>query len=410
MVTSISNVPGSPSGIRRIVHMGLSYQQSLARKRTFFTGLLIFFMASIGYAGPRWGGFVADFQAGLATGYDSNIISTDDGASDFFYNGSLDMTVRRDRSDANWELIFGTDLFRFSSEDQENSEDFQVGLNFFPLEPRFASRIQTDGSISWSRLTESDPRLGIRYQRDRFSVNAGALYSPNSKRSLRLDGSYSWEDPRRTLTNVPLAEVSSWSVGLTGFYRQSQKLAYTLSGTFSDTSGNRVNNPFQSGNSGFSVSLGMDGQITPKISGTFSLGWQFQDSDLSTASDSHPFISSGLTWTLDSLTSLTLNASTQTTTTLGDQLSEDMSLDIGVRRQFNSRYSGNLSLSWRKSDIRSLSENRSDDFYSITARNTYNLNPWINIMGILSWTQQDSTRDVSSFDQFRAEISLNWTY
>ena len=361
-------------------------------------------------AGPRYGGFKADITGSVSIGYDTNIRTSQIGREDFIYNGSLDINVGPDRQDANWDFNLGTDLFRFSSEDEENSNDFRAIFSWWSSQPRFASRFQNNGSLGWTRSTEADPQLGTRVQRDRFDLSASSLYTVNSKLSWSLNGSYNWEDPRGSSSSIALSELTTWSAGLTGFYRYSEKLAYTLSTSYSDTSGRDSGNPFGTDNSGWRFSLGLDGQISPKVSGTFSVGWQFRDSAFPGASDDLPYFSSGLTWQIDRRSSLGINGSIQFGTTLDGALSEDLSLSLQYSRRINSRLNGGLSLGWSDSNLNFDGGDRADERIEAGARFTYDLNEWLSLNGRYTYSDQTSSTDSFAFDRQLVELSLSFRY
>jgi len=363
-------------------------------------------------AGPRFGGFVSTLETGISAGYDTNIQNNRNGRSDFTYSGNIDLSIRRDRSDANWELNLGTDLLRFDSQNRENSNDFRGELRVFSTEPKFASRIQLDGAINWNRVSEADPILGTRFQRDEFNVDGNLLFSPNRLYSLSLNGGYRWEDPRQQNpgTEGLISDLTSWSSGLTGFYRHSEKIAFTASVTFSDTSGDARFNRFQSGNSTLSYSLGVDGEITPKISGSLSGGVQSRNSDLSRQTETTPFLSASLAWDINSLTSVDLNGSSQFGTTLGDQLSREKSVSLQLNRRLNNRHRVSAGLEWLKSELSFQNQNRTNKVLSASLSTTYNLNDSISVNGRFSWTDQSSNDTFFSFDRQFIEVGINYSY
>ncbi len=372
---------------------------------------LLFVCAALAHAGPKFAGFKSTITGGASVGYDTNLRANEAGGEDFFYNGQLDFQIQRDRSDANWEFSAGTDLLRFSSEDQENSENFRAGLRFFSNQPRFSTRLQTNGSIDWSRTTEADPQLGDRITRNRFNLTGSALYSPNSKYSFSLNGSYGWEDPKPDPNGLQnLAELVRWSIGGTAFYRYSDKLAYTLSLSHSDTSDQNATAGLSLDNATTSLSIGVDGQITPKVNGTFSVGWQFREANALTNSDDLPYLSSGLSWQINTRNTVSANASIQFGTTLDGRLTEDLSVAMNYSRVINSKLNGGATLNWTQSEQALLGLPREDESLQLGLNFSYTLNELLSLRGTYTYQQQDSTDAFNDFDQQRVELSLTFTY
>ena len=360
------------------------------------------------HAGPRFWGWKSTIRANVGVRYSTNIDSNNAGRSDFTYRGGLDIDLSRDRRDSIWNLNLGTDLFRFSSETDENSNDFRATLRFEPNQPRFSSRFQGNGSIGWVRSTDADPVLGTRLQRNRFTFRYGAIYTANTKWSLGADGSYNWEDPQNR-DSGNLARVSNWRLSSTAYYRYSPKLAFTAGGSYARSSGSR-NRTFQSDNTTVSVSTGVDGQITPKISGSVSVGWQIRDAERETDTESAPFVSASLAWSVNSRTSVALSASSDFSTLVSDQLTETQSISLQYNRQLGIGINLNALASFQTSRIRSFGLTRTDDSYSASLTASYRLNDWSALSLQANWNDQRSSLPAFSFDRQAVELRMRFTY
>ncbi len=360
------------------------------------------------HAGPRLWGWEATFRASASLGYETNVEGNSQGGPDWRYRGGLDIDLRRDRSDAVWQLNFGTDLFQFSSEENDNTNDFRASLRFDPNQPKFGSRYQGSGSLQWTRATETDPQLGDRLQRDAVSVNYDGLFSPNAKWSLGASGSYRWQSPRADSAGN-YSDVANWSLSSTAYYRTSSKLAFTLSASHTRSSG-QGNTAFQSGYESIAVSGGLDGRITPKISGSLSVGWQFRDAETATGTDAAPVLNAALDWSIDSRTALSLVASSEFSSLVSDQLSESQTVSLSLNRTLGIDVRINASLSYRTSTVERLGLERDDDTFSGQINASYRLNESVSLRALGEWTIQQSSERFYDHDRQTAELGFNFTY
>lgn len=384
--------------------------QNTLRSRMAWMGFLLVFSGVPLEAGPRIAGWEITTRTSLSGGYDSNILSNAGDTGDFVYEGSLNFDLTPVRTNSIWSASFGTDLIRFGNETNANSNDFRAQVSAQSTRPRFGSRLQGNASVSYTRDSRDDPQLATRIQEDAFTLNGGLLFSPNSKYSLGLNGNYTQRDPLEAagIDAATLSDLVNWGLGLQGFYRRSEKLAFTANAGFDSRTGQ--NTGFQSDNTSLSFSLGADGQLTPKISGTLAAGWQVREVEDTGDTDGTPFFQAGLTWAINSRTSLSLDGSNGFGTLANDQNTRDLELGLSLSRQIRTRWSANLRMSWRESTFSDPLFERADEFLAIGAGTQYQVNDWASLGASFDWSDQQSDFAVASFERIRFELSLDLTY
>lgn len=357
--------------------------------------------------GPRWRGWETTLRADLSGGYDTQPSANSSGESSFVYRGGLNLDLRQVRSDADWDISLGSGLLQFSDLETDTDPDFRVRVSTKSNRPRFGSRVTGGASVEMNRANQEDPLLGERIQNDRFSAGGNLLLSPNTRYSLGLNASYSADNPSGRSENI--AGVTQAGLGLTGYHRRSEKLAFTLAGNFS---ANRGSGSSVSGGDSefFSLSLGMDGQISPKLSGVLQGGWQVRDGENLEGDSGSPYLNAALTWAMNARTQVGIRANSGFSSTVGSQNSEQTSLTLDARRTINTRLSGNLTLNFNRSKVVNFGQEREQDLFSVAGGVSFRVNQSLSMRGNLQFSQQTSNEATFDFDRWLGEVGLQYTY
>jgi len=199
------------------------------------------------------------------------------------------------------------------------------------------------------------------------------------------------------------------SPGIRAFYQRTEKLAVTLSSTWSGRTSSGNSN-LGGDNTSISLAIGLDGEITPKISGSISGGWQIREISETDEETGSPFFQADLTWAINRVTSLSLNGSSSFGTLLSSQNTEVYSLGASLRRQVNQRLSISALAGWTDTTLDDPVSPTSDTAYNFGANAAVKVNDWISANATFSWTDQQSGRAAASFDQIRAELVLSFRY
>jgi len=211
------------------------------------------------------------------------------------------------------------------------------------------------------------------------------------------------------------ADVYSYSLGLSGVYVYSPKLTTLLGFTHRESwnghaSGAVGRNPSSHDER---VDVGFEGELAPKISGNFYIGWQQRKFDTSAFQDaSSLFLSTGLKWVPMQKTTVSIDGSRDFDTTAALQSAKLTSLTIGVTQVIDDRWSCDGSVAYSHSNFTGsvVINNRRDDSYRLKARVTYAVATNIGLEASVGYGNVDSTNSFSTYDRVNAGVGITATF
>ena len=152
------------------------------------------------------------------------------------------------------------------------AEDF--GL--FSLDKRTAGKIQFGFDTDIGQRTEANEQLQDLISYTLYSVSSNVRYNHSPKFGVGSDLTYELRNIKNKFSGIAYHDMRSLSIGSSAYYIYSPKLDFFLNYQYVINESPNSNSDFIN-NTVQNYTLGMEGQITPKLSGNLSLGFGVRD-------------------------------------------------------------------------------------------------------------------------------------
>lgn len=314
-------------------------------------GRILLFVLSLvaagGVSSPQAGAFVTSgggsffLDTTLRATHDSNIRGTAVAIDDTLFTLRPVLSYERTGGRGSLDFSAGTAIQRYQDNDVFDSEDLFANFN---LDVPPGAR--TSGTITASYFSgnQIDTFLNDLVDTKQYSFSGNGSYQFGGRSSFRFGGSYSQNDPggfnRSTSQSINIGMGMQVRPDVTGFVDvslgRSESSQFTTTGFVSD----RENR---------SISLGLDGQLRPTLSGNISIGFQQSNANvLDTAGDNNQVIASvGLTWQARATTSVSIDASSDSSVTGLAQTISSQNLNFAITQTLGPRFSLTAGAGWR---------------------------------------------------------------
>jgi hypothetical protein len=224
--------------------------------------------------------------------------------------------------------------------------------------------------------------FNVRYNHsEKFGVGAGTSYS---HRFYQTDSSSD---------NQPNYDFSTLPLSARAFYIYSEKLDFFTNYTYSRTKTSGGENELTSSRS-HSISIGADGQLSEKLSGTASIGYTQLDFDYSgTPNRQNITTSISTNWRFNSKTSSNFNLSRSFAPTSTGDSTFTTSFGAGLTHRFTEDWSGNANISAGFSEITNIDNNPHElDSYGFGFSTSKRLSRVFTTTGSYKFTYADSSK------------------
>lgn len=193
--------------------------------------------------------------------------------------------------------------------------------------------------------------LNIRYNySDKFGFGGGTSYS------YRF-----YQTDRNSRTNQPNFDFSTLPLSARAFYIYSEKLDLFANYTFSRSKADSGNTLELTSSTSQSISLGLDGEVSSKLSGTASIGYSVVNySNSFTPNQDNLITSLSLSWKHNSKTSSSANISRSFSPTSTGDSAFTTSLGYGLSHRFTESWSGNANINVGFTDFSTVTNNPHD--------------------------------------------------
>ncbi|MGJ8652350.1 MAG: outer membrane beta-barrel protein [Opitutaceae bacterium] len=342
----------------------------------------------------------------------------------------FEVNVGRGLSNADLSIITRYDIVRYSDLDQLDTELFHIKA----IGSYETSRLDLSGSVSFDESKASSGNLNFQdmIESDSFAARLDGEYRVSPKFSVGSGVSYS--DREYQTYEEYFADREGITIPLDVFYELTPKVDLSLGYAYTQTDVGETNRPIIEGVSSTFVSdyesrshffnIGARGQLLPKLSGFFKIGYRTRESDDSTIQTlllGVPVASAqtnrGDSGRLGFDADFTWNTTAKLTTGLG------LSRDFGIgsegdtteisRVDVNASYSINTNWSSQASagyTLRDHESGREDHQYRLGLRLSYVPNQHWRFSGGYSYIENDSDTDDRSYESHTLDITANLRY
>jgi hypothetical protein len=205
--------------------------------------------------------------------------------------------------------------------------------------------------VSYTYITSG---LNVRYNHsDKFGLGGGTSYS---YRFYQTD-SNSRDQPNFDFSTLPLSARA--------FYIYSEKLDFFTTYSFSRSKADSGNRNELTSSRSHSISVGADGQFSPKLTGTASIGYSLLDFDYENTPNRHNIITTlNLNWKYNSKTSSDYSISRSISPTATGQSTISTTIRTGVNHRFTDTWSGTAYVSSSLTDYIALNAGAINEYSS----------------------------------------------
>lgn len=364
---------------------------------------LVTVTSSYGFTKIGRGTLTATAQLGFE--YDTNIFGNSGAVSDYSGIFTPGLNYSRTVGIISTTAELGVRSIAFTDTSGQDSLDPYLSMNF---------RMDRDvkGSVSagfrYARTTQANEFLLTRTESDEFRGNARIDYYYSEKTGLRLNSLFRLSEFSTTGFN----NVESYTVGTGLLYRYSAKLVANLSYDYSPEKATELATTLSDPSSdNHNVSLGLEGELRPKLNGSVSVGVAYRDFTIG-GSDQTVLLASRVSWTASEKTSWTLTASNNFDTSPGAESIRSFNASFGVRHALNEKMSltGSVGYQETKLDQKPGPVSRSDEALLLGTGVTYRINDNFNANAGVTHRINDSTLQLANYKRTVLSVGLNATF
>jgi hypothetical protein len=206
-----------------------------------------------------------------SSGYDSDLTESHDGPADYFVQANPSLTLLRKNSSSDIEFTAGFTATDFIDNREPAHIDYSLtGQYYFPKAENVLPVF--DVNASWAKITEANTWLGLYVEHLRGSVSADGYLPIAGKLGIRATADY-------TLDDYPLERLDYYDngrlfVGLAFDRDSGTEISLNIGGALGSST---PNDEAVYGGTVYSkqlfVTTRIQGQITPKISGSAYIGY-----------------------------------------------------------------------------------------------------------------------------------------
>lgn len=345
-------------------------------------------------------------SASLAAAYDSNIFANSTEEEDVSLTFTPGVAWSRNVGRISTSVSAGISAVTFTDTDGQDSLDPFINASFGHDRAEKGS----DGiSLGYTRTSEANDILLDRVDVDNYRGSARTDYFYSEKTGVRANAGY-----RVSQYDAPgYNDVESYNLGGGLLYRYSPKLVANASYGFSPEKAtnrdpSRISDP-SSKNHRFS--LGLEGELAPKLTGTVSVGYAYRDFDRG-GSDDAVLLGSSLSWAAAEKTSFTLAASHDFETSANAESARSLNVSLGARHSLTEKIGLSATLGYQHIDLSEVGTpvSREDDTYLFGIGASYRFNDNLNVGAAINHRINESTLARADYDRTIVSLTLNATY
>jgi len=316
-------------------------------------------------------------------------------------------------SNADFSVITRYDIISYDKNDAYDTETFHIKA----LGSYKAARLEVKGSASFDeqqsalRDTATIAR-GTLSEYDDTAVNLNGEYELSPKFSFGAGAKYMEREFSGPLSST-YADRETITLPLDLFYELTPKVDLSVGYQYSnsDVSASALSggNSYETDN--HFLSVGARGELLPKLTGSFKLGYRQLDVDNSAKADeddSSLGLDANLTWSATpKLTHVITAARDFGSASVGARV-EESSVNLRSSYAITGQWTGSTSLGYSMREY--IGQSRDDAYITAGLRANYSPNQYWNFGGGYSYTDNDSDQANSSFDNHKIDLSASLRY
>lgn len=324
---------------------------------------------------------------------DSNIGSNALEQSDTIY--AVTPGVSWERSRGRGSVSFGAqvEIERASEAETYDSENYSADFSL-SMPATGSGRLRGTFDASYFDGSRVNSFQNTRISEQSYDLNLSGAYHVSARINARAGATYGKTEPET------LAEYESNSLSAGLGYNLSPDVSLFLDARFRDSSSERLDGLGSSSDtSGNAFLVGLDGQLTARLSGQIGIGYDQSETSFGGVEREYSGFTydASLTWTPRERTSLTLDASNgvQSTSSGGTEYSR---VNLSVAQEIGLNMSASVGVGFRSSDFAS-SARGDDDVMDATARFRYAMTRNISWSLAYRYTDADSTSVIVNYSR-----------
>ena len=338
---------------------------------------------------------------------DSNIFSNNTEQSDTIWTFGPGARFARQAGLTTLNIGAGYNIIRFSDVTTEDSEDPFANLNLSYIP---SPKTSLGVTVNYQRNTRADETVLARVESDDFSFNSSFSHMYSDKLGYRINGSLAQRDQ----LNANYSSTDVITLGLDSLYEYSPKLFAVGGFTYgtnrsSGTPGNRV----AADGDDFGVSVGFEGEISPKITGQIRMGYNWRSFDDPTiGEDSGYTMDTNINWSAGAGVSVNLFASRGFSITPSDQSLVLRQVGLTVNGEFLTKGSISGSFSHERSEYSDSGViiARGDNAIVFAGRLGWELSDYASVEAGVNYRSNSSGLELANYQRLGWSLAAQFTY
>lgn len=323
---------------------------------------------------------------------------------DFVFNlkPGVEFVLGRGQTNAELSVLYQYDIVRYSEEDQ-----FDTELNNFLV----------NGSFEGAKVSGSANFSFIEVQDNTVSANiTGSLIESEITR-FGADGEFAFSQKTSFGAGVQYVDTAyvgavegilpdrdTLSIPINAYYAISEKLDVSLGYRYRTTDIDGGNDPDD-----HNFSIGVRGELTPKLTGTASVGYQTRNFTVGSFEDTNG-LSADVALTWEATPKVTVDGNLYSDFNLGGagQTIDEQGFRFDARYAINSLWylRGQLGFS----QLEYIGEGRNDDLSNFGVSLNYTPNEYVLVSAGYAFQENDSSLDLASFTQNVLNLTASLRY
>jgi len=352
------------------------------------------------------GAIFLNTRAGVS--YETNIYENRENTSDVIFRLNPQLEYIRRAGRYNVSAHLGASAQKFMDNDREDSVDLTAGVSLQSSGAREAILSPTF-RVAFDSRRQAIGEVGTRARTDTLSASTGLSYQHSDR--VIISGSLSGGHTRYSGSRQNLSSNTRFGV--------SEQITYIKSSRINFFGGHNLSYSFSSGSGGRgalkpldnTVYVGVGGQISPKISGSASVGYtwrQFLQGDVDSAGSL--YASAGLNWQATDRRTFSLSLSRTFDLSPLDQSTETTTVSLGVSQRLTDRLSASAGTSYSWQEITGPGTDRTDTIFGLNARLNFNINRQTSASAGYSYTNRGSDERFINSQSHRFDISASYRF
>jgi hypothetical protein len=344
--------------------------------------------------------------ARITGAYDTNIFANDTEVDDFTATFTPGLNYTRDVGRVSTYAELGVNAITFADTSGQDSIDPFINVRFTHDRDEKGSDAL---SLGYTRSSEANDLLLDRVESHEYRGAARIDYFYSEKTGLRVDGGYRVSD----YITAGYSDIESYSIGGGLLYRYSPKLVANASYSFNTERATNIPASILSdpASKNHRFTVGLEGELTPKVTGTVGVGYGYRDFDRGGSTDAILF-DVGLSWSAAEKTSFRLSVTQGFDTTANAESVRSLDVTLGANHSLTEKITLRGLLGYQESTFNEIgtAANREDKAYNGGVGLTYAFNDYVDAEANLVHRITESTLARAEYDRTVVSLVVNLRY